>query len=421
MNQSLIFSAQRQHQTPFYLYDFSVLERAYTRLREALPSPVEIFYSLKANPNQHICSFLGSLGARAEVCSFYELKMALKSGFSPENIIYVGPAKTIEELQFCIETGIRYVVCESKLEYQRIHEISKSLNKRTDILVRLNPNFKSKDALLKMGGQASQFGLDEDHFFSDPAYFQRSDFVRVKGLHVYNGTRILDYKTVLFNIQEIFKLFERVQACFPYELTCLDLGGGIGIPYYENETSFDAKAFQEEVLPIFCAFSKQFPTLSYIWESGRYLVGECGRFVSKVLDVKESKGKTFVITDGGTNCHMAAVGVGGLVKHNFPISLLQETPGTDTTICQITGPLCTPNDLIGKNVPLPSPQVGDLILIGNSGAYGLSASPGLFLSHGFPKEVLVFPQESRVILSRQATPWESLSQGFCASLDEGSL
>jgi diaminopimelate decarboxylase len=216
---------------------------------------------------------------------------------------------------------------------------------------------------------------------------------------VYNGTRILDAKTVIENTEYIFALAEKFSDVFGVKLEMVDIGGGIGIPYFDGEQEFNVNDLEILIAPVVNGFREKNLLTRIILESGRYLVGKSGTMVSKVIDVKQSKGENFVITDGGTNCHMAAVGIGSLIKKNFPISIIKKSQEKvrDKKRYNITGPLCTPNDLIGKQVLLPEVQVGDLITISNSGAYGPTASPVMFLSHGFPNEILYKNEKSELI------------------------
>lgn len=385
--------------TPCYVYDAAILRRNYTQLSKALGGTVQIFYSLKANPNRTLCSLLKAEGAGADVSSLLELETALSAGFAPENILFVGPAKSDEELLACIRHKIKAIVCESFNEFERIQKIAKALGQVPALIFRINPDFVCQDALLKMGGRPSQFGIDLTEFRACLPELKQLSF-KIKGLHIYNGTRILDPKVVAENTASIFALASELEAALGYDFEVVDIGGGLGIPYFDNEKCFDIAAFGALIQPVIEAFSATHPTTSVVMESGRYLVGTAGLFLSRVVDQKASKGEDFLITDGGTNCHLAAVGMGGLVKRNFPIQLLSEHPATPTEkIYQITGPLCTPGDLVGKNVALSCAQIGDVIMILHSGAYGPSASPILFLGHGYPTEVLL--EEGCAVLIRK--------------------
>lgn len=391
MFDNIIREAAEKFNTPFYLYDHAVLARQYQLLADALQEKADIFYSLKANPNITIARALSELGAGAEVCSFLELHAALNAGFSPSNIICVGPAKSNEFIRYCLLANISLIICESINEYDRINTIANKLNVKARVVLRVNPDFYNKSALLKMGGKPSQFGMDESFVFDHVAYFKKASHITLHGIHIYNGTRILDAASIIENTHHIFNISKRYQQIFNLPLEVVGIGGGIGVPYFAGESEFDIAEFKAGIQPIISDFREIFPHVQLILESGRYLTALSGCLVSRVIDVKQSKGECFIITDGGTNCHMAAVGIGGVVKRNFPIRLVSQhkRKETETCIYQITGPLCTPNDLIAKNIEFPSVEVGDWIVIERSGAYGPTASPTHFLSHGFPAEIML--------------------------------
>jgi diaminopimelate decarboxylase len=400
---SLLTAITKNYATPFYLYDYEILKSTYYNLRSIFPSQVDIFYSMKANPNLSICTELRRLGACAEVCSLFELEAAIKSGFLANNIIFVGPAKTREELLACIKFKIYAIVCESHHEFNLIEKLAKELQVVVPVALRINPNFILKTAALKMGGQASQFGIDEELFFSDPNFFFKQPLIKIIGIHVYNGTRLLNAHAIIENISNIFHLFARISDLMNLRFEMLDIGGGLGVPYFENEHELDLDLLKALLAPIVDQFVRSYPSTRIILESGRFLVAQCGVFVSNILDKKISKQRQFLVTDGGTNCHMAAIGVGSLFKRNFPISLSKASHrGMENEYCyDIVGPLCTPGDLIGKNVVLPNAEIGDWIVVHCSGAYGPTASPTMFLSHGFPAEILLKNNQVHLIRSSQ--------------------
>lgn len=396
-----ITQAAEQFGTPFYCYDSTILQETFQHLRKALPSCIDIFYSIKANPNIAICSELKVLGACAELCSYYEILAAIKAGFDPKNIIFVGPAKSDREIQKCIELGIYAIVCESISEFKRISQIAGDKHTTARVALRINPSHISKSALLKMGGKPSQFGMDEEVVFANKELFLTAPNTQLIGIHVYNGTRILDAQTIVENTHYILNLARSIQSQWHQKFEMIDIGGGLGVPYFDNEGTLDLEALKNEITPLVQDYANEFPSTRIILESGRYLVAEAGALVSRVLDLKTSKGENFAITDGGTNCHMAAVGIGSFVKRNFPISALN-IQKVDQQVHQynISGPLCTPGDLIGKQVSLPTLSVGDFVLVKNSGAYGPTASPVMFLSHGFPAEVLFKDDSFHLIRDR---------------------
>lgn len=385
-----ILLAAHQFSTPFYGYDEPTLRANFQALRQNLPNEIDIFYSIKANPNIALCSILRSMGAHAEVSSYYEMEAALQAGFKPKNIIFLGPAKSDREIEACLKKNIFSIVCESLHEFSRISLLARSHNTLAHVALRINPTHVSTSALLKMGGKASQFGMDESIIFENKKYFLNNPYVKITGIHIYNGTRILNSSTIIENTLYILSLAKKIQTEWKLSFKMVDIGGGLGVSYFNNESSIDLVALKAGLSKCIETYIKSYPHTRIILESGRYLVAESGVFVSTIMDIKNSKGITFAITNGGTNCHMAAVGIGGVVKKNFPICVIykkKHRPKNKITY-NITGPLCTPNDLIAKKIELAYLSIGDFIVIKKSGAYGPTASPVMFLSHGFPTEIL---------------------------------
>jgi len=397
------FELVEQYGSPLYVYDGNVLSEDYGTLRSSLPPSIDLFYSLKANPNISIYNYLKNLGAGAEVSSLVELMTVKKAGTDSSNIIFLGPGKSDAELEACVREEIFAVVCESFGEMKRLSEIAVREGKEVRVAFRINPSFSVKGSKLTMGGKPRQFGIDEERIFEEGHSMMNLPNVRVIGIHVYMGTRILDEEEVLNNTENILGLADKLSAHLSFELEMVDIGGGLGVPYFEGERYIDAARVGELLAPHLEAFKQGHPNTRLIMELGRYLVGRSGTFVSRVRDVKESRGEKFVVTDGGTNCHMAAVGIGSFVKRNFPIESLTTSASGEIDVVNIAGPLCTPNDLVGKAVKLERIEEGDLVGITNSGAYGPTASPVLFLSHGYPSEVLVHQGESYLIRERDTS------------------
>ena len=390
----------RQYGTPLFVYDGDVLRDRFGGLRDRLHPAMEIFYSLKANPNISVCALLHSFGARAEVSSLVELTTALKAGVPPEQVIFLGPGKSREELAACLDAGIYAVVCESLPELALVDELARDRGVRAPVALRVNPRFSVKRSGLAMGGKPRQFGIDEEELFAQTDLVERFPGVDLLGVQVYMGTRILTESVVVENTVRIFELAERLAAALGIELRMVDVGGGLGVAYFEGETDIDPQALTDELNPVIEDFTARHPGIRLIMELGRYLTAESGTYVMRVRYTKDSMGERFAVADGGTHHHMAAVGIGSFVKRNFPISVLNRLDEPPTEEWNVTGPLCTPNDTIGKKVPLPPVRPGDLIGVHRSGAYGPTASPGLFLSHGFPAEVLVHDGRCHLVRER---------------------
>lgn len=409
----------RRFGTPLYVYDGDVLSSTITGLRRALHPSLEVFYSLKANPNISVYNMLRAGGARAEVSSMVELRTALLAGTAPEDIIFLGPGKSQRELAACLDTGVYAIVCESFDELDDIERLAGERGVRQRVLLRVNPTRSISGSRLTMGGKPRQFGIDEARVLEAgdlPARYRHAD---VAGIQVYMGTRILDVDVVGKNTRYVLDLAERVAEATGIRLDAVDIGGGLGVAYFDGEADLDPVDVATELNPLLDKFAAAHPDTRLIMESGRFLTGRAGVYVIGVRYVKESMGERFAIADGGTHHHMAAVGIGSFVKRNFPAVLLSEREGGEPEPWNVTGPLCTPNDSILKQATLPPLVAGDLVGIERSGAYGPSASPGLFLSHGFPAEVLVSGGQAYLVRSRDE-PDDLLRQQHLHDLSENT-
>ncbi|WP_435598309.1 diaminopimelate decarboxylase [Streptomyces anulatus] len=390
--------------TPLFVYDTEILESTFRTLRTELPEKIDIFYSLKANPNISVCAFLGTLGACAEVSSYAELLTALRAGIAPEDIIFLGPGKDETELVACVEAGIHAVVCESIAELQLLDELVGHAGRDSfPAMLRVNPAFAATGSGLSMGGKPRQFGIDEEIVRGAKEQVAALRRVEVIGLHAYMGTRILNAADVVRNTREILGTAEELAGRLGIPLRTVDVGGGLGVAYFTGETDPDTAELGAGMREAVGDFTRRHPGCRVIVELGRALVAHAGTYMVRARYVKESMGEWFVVADGGTNHHMAAVGIGSFVKRNFPVRHLGRPAGPADRTYTLTGPLCTPNDVVAKKVPLPPVLPGDLLGVERSGAYGPTASPGLFLSHGFPAEVVVHRGEAHLVRERDTT------------------
>ncbi len=400
-NEAILHSA-KIFGTPFFIYDADTIQRQYYQLKSSLPPQVDIYYSMKANPNIAIISEIKKMGAGIELCSFFEISAALLAGVSPKNIIFVGPGKSAREIEKCLDLGIYAIVCESLSELDLISRISEQKNRCARLALRVNPSHTSKTAMLKMGGQSVQFGMDEEIIFQNLSKFLKNPNIQIIGIHVYHGTRILDAETIAENTKYALSLAEKFQNMAKISLEFVDIGGGLGVPYFFGEGSIDFSRMQNLMKLEIENYIEKFKESRIILEVGRFLVATCGFLVSRIMDIKISKNTNIIITDAGMNCFMAASAMGSFINRNFEISLLK---ANQNTVAQaekytITGPLCTPGDVMGRQVLLPKAEIGDWIMIHNAGAYGLTASPELFLSHGCPAEILYKNKKTHLIRSR---------------------
>ncbi|MGH8485182.1 MAG: phosphopantetheine-binding protein, partial [Pseudomonas sp.] len=253
----------------------------------------------------------------------------------------------------------------------------------------------------KMGGRPTHFGIQEDTAVANFAEYVALPHIKIKGIHVYNGTKILDAQSVYDNAAYILDLFRTLSRDHRLDMRMVDVGGGLGIKYYENETELDTAQLKALLAPLFNDFHQQFPRTRIILESGRFIAGKCGALLVTVDNIKENHGKTFAVTDGGTHCHGAAAGSGQVLKRNFRIVKATGDMGAPMREYHISGPLCSPDDLLGRDVQMETLHEGDLLAVTASGAYGPTASPTLFHSHGHPAEVVVSNNQLFLVRARQ--------------------
>ncbi len=400
MNKYIIKQAIDEYDTPFYLYDRNKIEKNLNCLVKSLFCKSKLYFSMKANPLLGICQFMRSRGCGVEVASKGELYVALQSGFEPKDIIFTGPGKTVEELQYAIDNGIKLINIESLEEACIINEIAGISNTIMPIAVRVNPIASMSNAQIKMSGVSSQFGIEEELLNSD--FFKKLKnlrYITLMGIQVYMGTQILSATELLKNTEYIINLALKMANTNKFHLRYLNMGGGFGVPYFPNEAALDmveVKKGMEQLETKYGTFLKE---AELIFESGRYLLANAGTYVTKVLYCKESKGKKFLVCDGGANFHAASAFLGRFVRNNYPLYVLDKDNEKDETT--ITGPLCTPTDIIGQNVKISNDVVaGDYIVILKSGAYGLTYSPLKFLSHESPTEIIFDRNDFKVLRER---------------------
>lgn len=376
------------HGTPLYLYDRQLIAQRVAELRTVLPSGLSLHYAIKANPMPEVVQHMAQLVDGLDVASAAELALARGAGFSGTQISFAGPGKRDEELEQAIRAGV-IVVLESEGELRRLLEIAQRLCERPPVALRINPAFRLRASGLHMGGGPSPFGIDEERV---PSLLQEIAQLPLElvGLHVFAGSQNLSAEHLIASQAAIFELLQRLLPYFPGDLRWLNIGGGLGIPYFPGDQPLDLAPISEALAGHQRALRRQAPECELVMELGRFLVGEAGVYVARVVDRKLSRGKTFLVTDGGLHQHLAATGnLGQVLRRNFPIVAPQRMDEPYTERVNIVGPLCTPLDVLANDIEMPHLDAGDLIAVLQSGAYGLSASPLGFLGHPTPVELLV--------------------------------
>jgi diaminopimelate decarboxylase len=381
--------AERIGGTPFFAYDRGLLTRRVAELRAALPSGIDLSYAVKANPMPAVVHHLGGLVDSFDVASALELRTALNTTMPPSRVSFAGPGKTPAELSQAVAAGVT-VEMESATEARRLVEIGQRLGIRPRVAVRVNPDFEIKGSGMRMGGGSQQFGLDAEQV---PALLKElvDAEVDILGFHVFAGSQNLRAEILVEAQRNTVDLVLRLAEAAPSPVRYLNLGGGFGIPYFEKDAPLDLTAIGANLAELLeTKIRVQFPEARVVVELGRYIVGECGVYVTRIVDRKESRGRTFLVVDGGLHHQLAASGnFGQVIRRNYPVAIGNRMEEEASEMVTVVGRLCTPLDVLGDRVTLPPADVGDLVVVFQAGAYGFTASPTAFLSHPEPAEVLL--------------------------------
>jgi diaminopimelate decarboxylase len=380
--------ANRVGQTPFFAYDRALISRRVAELREHLPDKVHLSYAVKANPMPAVVQHLADLVDGFDVASAGEMKTALDTIITPRRVSFAGPGKTRAELTQAVAAGI-CVNLESVSELELVAEIAAEQGIQPRVAVRVNPNFELKASGMRMSGGAKPFGVDAERV---PQMLSRLSKLELQfvGFHIYSGSQNLRSDSILEAQQKTIDLAIALADHAPDSVRLLNIGGGFGIPYFPADAPLDLAAVGAGLSKLMPGIERELPEARVIVELGRYIVGEAGIYVCRVVDRKESRGQVFLVTDGGLHHQLAASGnFGQVIRRNYPVAVGNRMDEANCEIVSVVGCLCTPLDLLADKVELPPAKVGDLIVIYQSGAYGLTASPTAFLSHAEPAEVLV--------------------------------
>ena len=385
---SLSRLAARVGCTPFYAYDRELLTRRVAALRAALPRAVKLHYAMKANPMAAVVGHMARLVDGIDVASANELRVALDMGADPREISFAGPGKRDEELRQAVAAGILINV-ESFRELDPLAAASQALGLPARVAVRVNPDFELRSSAMKMGGGPKPFGVDAEQVPQLLAEIGRRGLA-FEGLHLFAGSQNLKAEAIVEAQRKSFELALRLAESAPAPVRFLNLGGGFGIPYFPGETRLDLAPVGNSLAQLVAEAAQKLPQAELVIELGRYLVGEAGIYVCRVIDRKLSRGHTYLVTDGGLHHHLSASGnFGQVIRKNYPVAIGNRMDQAAGDAVSVVGPLCTPLDLLADRMPLAEAQPGDLVVVFQSGAYGASASPQAFLSHPEVVEVLV--------------------------------
>lgn len=380
--------AKRAGRTPFYVYERSKIAARVAELRQHLPEAIKLHYAIKANPMPDVVQHLAKLVDGFDIASVREMHVALNTTMAAKHISFAGPGKTAAELAEAVSAGI-VINIESERELNIIDRLAQEQGCIAPIAIRVNPDFELKSSGMKMSGGAKPFGIDAERV---PALLEqyRWNSTRFVGLHVYCGSQNLRSAAIIEAQQKTFELALRLLEHAPYPATWLNIGGGFGIPYFAGEAPLDLTPIGENLQSLLTTYAHRLAGMEIIIELGRYLVGEAGIYVCRVIDRKISRGQVFLITDGGLHHHLAASGnFGQVLRKNYPVIVANKANSPQREIASVVGPLCTPLDILTDKADMAQADVGDLIAVMQSGAYGATASPINFLSHPAPIEILI--------------------------------
>ena len=380
--------AERVGSTPFYAYDRARLTERVMLLRRHLPPEVHLHYAMKANPMPAVVQHMATLVDGIDIASGGEQRVALDTVMDPGLVSFAGPGKSDKDLSCAIAAGV-VLNMESAAEMARIAAIGQRLGITPKVAVRVNPDFELKSSGMKMGGGPKQFGVDAEKV---PAMLERIGQLALafQGFHIYSGSQNLKVAALQDAHEKTFALAIRLAQHAPSPVLTLNIGGGFGIPYFPGEERLDLAAVGDNLKALLPEVKKHLPQAQIVIELGRYLVAEAGIYVSRVIERKESRGEVYLVTDGGLHHHLSASGnFGQVIRKNYPVAIGNKVRGGARETVSVVGPLCTPLDLLADKMDLAHADVGDLVVVFQSGAYGLSASPVAFLSHPVAQEVLV--------------------------------
>lgn len=380
--------AQRVGTTPFYAYDRQKITERIALLRRYLPPEILLHYAMKANPMPAVVQHLAGLVDGMDVASVGEMKIALDTILPSGSVSFAGPGKKVHELSSAIAAGVVLNV-ESAQELELIVQTGESLGITPKVAIRVNPDFELKSSGMKMGGGPKPFGVDAERV---PDMLMRLDAMGLDfvGFHMFSGSQNLHAAAIGEAHAKTFELAVRLAEHAPSPVRLLNIGGGFGVPYFPGDQALNLAVIGENLQRLMPEIKRQLPDARIAIELGRYMVAEAGIYVCRVLERKLSRGQVFLVTDGGLHHHLAASGnFGQVVRKNYPVIIGNKVQGTEKEIVSIVGPLCTPLDILAEQMQMTKASVGDLVVVLQSGAYGLTASPTAFLNHPMPMEVLV--------------------------------
>ncbi len=375
-------------QTPLFVYSADRLRARMAELRAAMPDQLHLHYAMKANPFAPLLRLMGQLVDGFDIASGGELALALDAGLDSARISFAGPGKRDAELEQAITHEVT-LNCESPAEITRALAIGDRIGRAPQLAIRVNPSFELRGSGMKMGGGAKPFGMDEA-LVVDAARAILASGAQWRGLHIFTGSQALDASAIAETQGNVLTLAARLTQDIGAPLPHLNMGGGLGIPYFHGDQPLDLAAVGGPLAERLANLPPELAGTEFAMELGRYLVGESGVYLTRIVDRKESHGQIFLITDGGLHHQLAASGnFGTVVRRNYPLAIATRFGASAEEEANVVGCLCTPLDRLADQAALPRADVGDLVAVFCAGAYGASASPSAFLGQGPAGEILL--------------------------------
>jgi len=377
-----------EYGSPLFVYSTSRLDARMAQLRSAMPDALDLHYAMKANPFPPLLSHMVGLADGIDIASGGELRMALDAGAAPKNISFAGPGKRDSELEQAIKAGVTINI-ESPSECDRALHIGKIIGKQPRLAVRVNPDFDLKGSGMKMGGGAKPFGMDIELVAPTVKRLLQAG-ADWRGFHIFAGSQALSADAIIDTQARTLELAARLVKTIGQSPDHINIGGGFGIPYFPGDEQLDIAKVGQALSDQFNRLPDILSTTRFAIELGRYLVGEAGVYLTRIVDRKESQGQIFLVTDGGLHHQLAASGnFGTVVRRNYPAAIASRFEEEPAETVSIVGCLCTPLDRLSDNAVMPPASVGDIVAIFCAGAYGATASPANFLGQGPAREILV--------------------------------
>lgn len=378
-----------KYQTPYYVYDFDYIKNQYEELKNAFKARKSLIaYAIKANSNLSVIKHLASLEAGADCVSIGEVKRALKVGIPSYKIIFSGVGKTDDEIKQALEFDILMINVESAAELNRVEIIAQKLGKIARISIRVNPNIDPKThPYISTGLHENKFGVDIDTAKRMYIECKNSSYLDPVGIHCHIGSQLTQLQPIKDAVQIIADLVRNLKA-IKIELSFMDVGGGLGI-VYKDEKLIDVNEYAQSILETMFGLD-----LTIVCEPGRFIVGNSGTFVTKVLYEKVNGNKRFVIVDGAMNDLIRPA----LYNAYHKIEVLNDNK--EFSDCNIVGPVCESGDFFAKNIQLPKTNHNDLVAIYSAGAYGFTMSSN-YNTRGKVAEIAIENHIDRLIRRRE--------------------